>query len=415
MAPMTWPTPAADALLASLGEGIDLALPQALALRRELHRHPDLGGAELPTADRLRRALPGLSPTRVAETGFLVRLGPAEGPAIALRAELDALPIVEETGVGWASTNGSMHACGHDIHMAALWLLLQAVLRVEGELPVGVVGVFQPREEVQPRGGEDVVESGLLQRHQVRSVVGVHVQPRVPQGYVSTGIGAVNAAADSFDIVVHGQPGHGAYPHITIDPIPILASIVLGLQELVGRTVDPIRPALISVGRIEAGATHNVIPATGSLQGIIRTMDRRDQDHLHESVRRLADHAARARGATAQVSIVKGDPVLSNDARLVQLTDPLLARAGLLVAEDPFRSLGADDFSHYSGIAPILMMFVGTGNRPAAEGRHQVGLHHPRFLPEDSALRRTALGYAAGLVGATQAAASAQANAIRSA
>lgn len=394
----TWPSPSATALLARLVTQLDQELPHAQALRRELHRHPDLSGAERATVDRLRRALPTLKPTRMADTGLLVRVGPP-GPAVAVRAELDALPIVERTGVEWASTNGAMHACGHDVHLAALWALLQAARHIE--LPVGLVGLFQPREEVQPSGAEDVVGSQLLTEHQVRAVVGGHVQPRVPSGVISTGAGAVNAAADQFDIVISGHPGHGAYPHVAIDPVPVMASIVLGLQELVGRTIDPIHPAVISVGRVEAGTAHNIIPETASLHGVVRTMYEEDRTHLHAAIRRLAEHTAAARGAGAEVTIVVGDPVLNNDRRLVQFVDPLLVHLGLPVAHEPFRSCGADDFSHYSRIAPILMMFVGTGS-PSTGARHRVGLHHPTYLPAEESIRHLALALAAGYVGGVQ-------------
>lgn len=395
---MTWPTPTATDLLAELTGHLTEVMPQALLLRRELHRHPNVGGGERPTAERLRKVMPGLRATRVADTGFLVRVGPDTGPSVGIRAEMDALPVVERTKIPWAATNDAMHACGHDVHMAAVWAVLQAARRIP-DLPVGMLGVFQPREEVQPSGGEDVARSGLLERNELRAMVGVHVQPRVPSGVVSTGVGAVNAAADEFDIVVHGQPGHGAYPHVTIDPIPILATIVLGLQELIGRTVDPVRPALITVGEIRAGATHNIIPASGSLHGIIRTMHDDDQEHLHAAIQRLAEYTARARGARAEVQIITGDPVLNNDARLVQSVDPLLARTGMLVAHEPFRSLGADDFSHYSRLAPSLMAFVGTGYGPTTDGRHEIGLHHPEYLPDEDSVRRVAAAFAAGYVG----------------
>ncbi len=394
----TWPSVEAERLLAELVGHLDQQLPHAQALRRELHRHPDLGGAERPTADRLRHALPTLRATRVADTGFLVRVGPP-GPAVAIRAELDALPVVERTGVEWASTTNAMHACGHDVHLAALWALLQSARHLD--LPVGLVGLFQPREETHPSGAEDVVASQLLLEHDVKAVVGGHVQPRVPSGVVSTGTGAVNASADQFDIVVHGEPGHGAYPHVTIDPVPVLASIVLGLQELVSRTIDPVHPAVITVGRIAAGTAHNIIPESGSLHGVIRTMYESDRTHLHAAIRRLAEHTAAARGAHAEVDILVGDPVLNNDRRMVQFVDPLLVHLGLPVAHEPFRSCGADDFSHYSRIAPILMMFVGTGG-PSTGARHRVGLHHPTFLPADESIRHLALALAAGYVGGAQ-------------
>ncbi len=394
-----WPDAAATTLLARLVEHIDQDLTHARALRRELHRHPDLSGAERPTAERLRKALPNLRHHRVADTGFLVRVGPP-GPAVAIRAELDALPLVERTGVEWASTTEAMHACGHDVHLAALWLLLQAARRID-DLPVGLVGLFQPREETQPSGAEDVVASALLTEHEVRAVIGGHVQPRVPGGVISTGAGAVNAAADQFDIVVHGEPGHGAYPQVAIDPVPILAAIVLGLHELVSRTIDPVHPAVVTVGRIQAGTAHNIIPEKGSLHGVIRSMYETDRTHLHAAIRRLAEHTAAARGARAEVTLTVGDPVLNNDRRLVQFVDPLLTQVGLPVAHDPFRSCGADDFSHYSRIAPILMMFVGTG-APSSGARHRVGLHHPTFLPPEESIRHLALALAAGYVGGIQ-------------
>lgn len=396
MTSVTWPTPAAATLLHELSEELQTLLPEAQELRRELHRHPDLGGFEGPTAERLREALPGLPTTPAAGTGFLTRIGPA-GPVVGVRAELDALPVAERTEVPWASANGAMHACGHDIHMAAAWALLQAARRLPS-LPVGLLGVFQPREEMQPSGGAEIAESGLLQQHDLQAMIGVHVQPRLPLGVTSASSGGVNAAADEFDIIVHGEPGHGAYPHIAIDPIPILATIVLGLQELIGRTIDPIRPALITVGEIRAGASHNVIPASGSLHGIIRTMHDEDQVHLHDAIRRLANHTARARGARAEVRIVTGDPVLANDARLSRLTEPLLSGYGMLPAYEPFRSLGADDFSHYSRLAPSLMIFVGTGHGPIHDGRHEIGLHHPEFLPDDEVVAQVAAAYAAGYV-----------------
>ncbi len=396
MTSVTWPTPAAAGLLHDLSEELHLVLPEALRLRRELHRNPDLGGFEGPTTERLSLALAGLPITPAADTGFLTRIGPA-GPAIGIRAELDALPVVERTDAPWAASGGVMHACGHDVHMAAAWALLQAARRLPS-LPVGLLGVFQPREETQPSGAADIAASGLLQEHDLQAMIGVHVQPRLPIGVTSASGGGVNAAADEFDIVVHGEPGHGAYPHIAIDPIPILATIVLGLQELIGRTIDPIRPALITVGEIRAGASHNVIPASGSLHGIIRTMHDEDQVHLHAAIRRLAEHTARARGARAEVRIITGDPVLANDARLARLTEPLLNGYGMLPAYEPFRSLGADDFSHYSRQAPSLMIFVGTGRGPSSGGRHEIGLHHPEFLPGDEVVGQVAAAFAAGYV-----------------
>jgi len=359
-------------------------------MRHAIHADPHTGGFEQPTADLLSAALDRRT-TSVADTGLWTRLGP-DGPAVALRSELDALPIQEQTGVEWASRNGAMHACGHDVHMAAVWAVLKAAERVE--LPVGMVGLYQPREECQPSGAPEVLDSGVLEEQDVRSVIGAHVQPQVPAGLISSGIGGVNAAADAFDVVVRGHGGHGAYPHITIDPVPVLASIASGLYELVGRLTDPTHAALISIGRIEAGATHNIIPDSAMLQGIIRTMHESDRRLLHAEVRRFAEHTAAARGAVAEVTLLRGDPVLTNDHDLVVALDPLLHAAGLPMAEEPFRSLGADDFSHFGERLPIVMMFVGTGEE--ADTRHDIGLHHARFLPSDDTIRTVAAALASG-------------------
>ncbi|WP_298135126.1 M20 family metallopeptidase [Micropruina sp.] len=385
-----WPDSRTRSLVRQFIAGIDEVLPQAKSLRRAIHSDPYIGGSEQPTADLLRSALTRPT-TPVADTGFWTRLGP-DGPSVALRSELDALPLTEDTGVDWASTNGAMHACGHDIHMAAVWSVIKAAEKMD--LPAGLLGIYQPREECQPSGAPDVLRSGLLAAHDVRSVVGAHVQPRVPEGLVSTGIGGVNAAADAFDIIVRGHGGHGAYPHVTIDPVPVLASIASGLYELVGRLIDPTHAALISIGRIEAGATHNIIPDSAKLQGIIRTMHEADRRVLHAEIRRFAEHTAAARGTTAEVTLLRGDPVLANDHDLVKTLDPVLHAAGLQVAADPFRSLGADDFSHFGQHVPIVMMFVGTGEDSGT--RHDTGLHHARYLPDEDTIRTVAIALASG-------------------
>jgi amidohydrolase len=399
-----WPDLAAAQLLDALVGQLELVLPAASSLRRELHQHPDLSGTERPTAERLRQALPQLVATQIADTGFLVRLGPP-GPAVVLRSELDALPLIEQTQLPWAATNHMMHACGHDVHLAALWAVLQAATRVE--LPVGLIGLFQPREETQPSGALDVAAAMSQSNTEVTAVIGAHLQPRVAPGVISTGAGVVNAASDEFTIVVHGHPGHGAYPQAAIDPVPVLAAIVTGLQELIGRGLDPTHPAVITVGRVDAGTAANIIAARGVLRGVIRTMHEADRVQLHSSLRRLAEHTAAARGAYAEVNIVTGDPVLNNDCQLVSKTDPILARLGVPVATEPFRSCGADDFSHYSELAPILMMFVGVRQDPAVpvpshlgDARGEVGLHHPAFYPPEESIRQVALALIAGYVAA---------------
>lgn len=376
-------------LLGLLLAGIDHALPAASELRRRIHANPRLGGEEEPTASAIREALPWLSLEPVAGTGMIGRIGPP-GPSVAIRAELDALPIRELTNAPFASqTRGVMHACGHDVHMAALVALLSAVH--SAQLPVGLTALFQPREESSPPGAEDVAASRVLHRYEVAAMVGAHVQPRVPTGSVSTGAGAVNAAFDAFEIKVRGVRGHGGYPHLALDPIGILASIISGLQELGSRAIDPTHPSVISVGQIEGGTAANVIASSATCRGTIRTTSTTDREIMHAAITRMAKGMAAARGTTARVRITPGGPALINSAKLVQAVDPLLKRARLTPLAEPFRSCGSDDFAVYGLEMPILMMFVGAGDH---------SLHSGHYLPDADAVRRTAHALAAGYVGA---------------
>lgn len=385
-------------LLDLLVSGIDHALPKAREVRRTLHRRPFVGGEEGPTREALHRQLDWVPWRPVAGTGMYGRVGPA-GPAVGLRAEMDALPIQERTGADWASErDGVMHACGHDVHMAALWSVLDAAHSVA--LPVGMLPVFQPREETTPSGASDVCDSGILDDEDIRAMIGVHVQPRVAGGVISTGAGAVNAAFDEFYVTVHGQPGHGAYPHVSLDPIGILASVIIGINELASRAIDPTHPTVISVGRVRGGSAPNVVAGTASCAGTIRTTNDRDREQLHADLRRLVELTAAARGATANVRIVTGGAMLDNDGALVHAIDPMVEHTGLPLAQRPFRSCGSDDFSAYCERVPSVMMFVGTGVESVMSDRVQIGLHHERFLPDDEAIRLAAYAYASGYVGA---------------
>ena len=382
-----------DRLLNDLAAGIDRVLPDAVALRREIHADPHLSGEEEPTRDRFQAAADWLDWSPVAHTGAWARIG-ADGPAVGLRAELDALPIVESTTVQWRSARpGIMHACGHDVHLAALWAVLAAARELD--LPTGLIPILQPREEVTPPGALDVVSSGLLADQGVEAMIGVHVQPQVEPGIVSTGAGAVNAAYDSFEIVVRGSAGHGAYPHLAVDPITTLAAIVDAVAGLPSRIVDPTHPTVVSFGLITGGTAPNVIPDEARAKGTIRTFNDADRYRLHRAIEATAKAAADARGAAAEVRFRTGGPALVNDPGLVHRLDPLLSGLGITVAETPFRSCGSDDFAEYGLEAASVMCFVGTGRINGA------GLHNGSYLPDREALRTAARAYAAGYVAAS--------------
>lgn len=377
-----------------IAEAADLCWPlaaeidAAIALRHELHAAAEPSGAEHRTAARVAEALGSPDAETVAGTGRLVRIG-GPGPCIALRAELDALPIAEETGAPWASRTGAMHACGHDVHLAALTACCRAARVVE--LPVPVLAVLQPREETIPSGAKDIVESGALAAHSPSAIIAVHLQHQLPAGTVGAAIGTVNAATDDIEITVEGAGGHAGYPQLAADPVTTLCQVIIALQQIVSRRSDPTHAVVISVGMIEAGQAANVIPNTAIARGTLRVLDEADRPRLHAMLRETVRHTCLAFGCTGTVTIDQGEPALVNDEELTVATWPRLREAGFTV-DTSLRSCGADDFSYYAANAPTLMMFLGTGG--------PFSLHHPSFLPGDELVGQAAKAMQAGYLAA---------------
>jgi amidohydrolase len=381
--------------LSELAALVAAELPAAIALRHRLHADPRRSGEEDDTADAVCAAL-GMPGERLAGTGRLLRLGPATGPAVVLRAELDALPLVELTGLPYASVTGVMHACGHDAHLAALSAVARAVSAVsESELPCGVLVLLQPREEAAPTGAGDVLTDPVFRRHDVRAVIGTHVQPALPRGTVSVAPGAVNASCDELLVTVRGRGGHAAYPHRTDDPVLALAQIVVALHHLVSRRVDPLAAAVLTVGRLDAGTASNVIPPVGYAHGTLRALDPRVRQSLVASIRDVVRHTAASYGCEGTVDVLDNEPVLYNDPGIA--AEAVSAIAGLgLRPDQEFRSCGSDDFAHYGTVVPSLMLFVGT-DEGAADAP---GLHDARFAPPDEVVGELARAYLAGLFAA---------------
>ena len=383
-----------------MGQATDLILPDldaeidaAIALRHELHAAAEPSGAEYRTAARVAEALGSPDAPVVAGTGRLVRIG-GRGPCIALRAELDALPIAEETDVAWASRTGAMHACGHDVHLAALTAFGRAARRFgarQAEMPVPLLAVLQPREETIPSGAKDIVESGVLDAHSPSAIVAVHLQHQLPAGTVAAAVGTVNAATDGFEIKVEGYGGHAGYPQLAADPVTTLCQVVNALQQIVSRRSDPTHAVVISVGMIQAGQAANVIPHTAVARGTLRVLDEGDRPKLRAMLRETVQHTCLAFGCSGTVTIEQGEPALVNDEELTMAAWPRLREAGFTV-DTSLRSCGADDFSYYTGCAPTLMMFLGTGG--------PFSLHHPSFLPGDELVGQTAKAMRAGYLAA---------------
>lgn len=375
------------ALLKALGE----ELPGAVVLRKRLHATPEPSHGERETAWLVEEYL-GTDTQPVAGTGFLARVGPLNEKAVVVRAELDALPIEEATGVPFASTNGLMHACGHDVHMAALAALFRAARRLETALPRPLVALFQPSEEAYPSGAQLVLREDVLSG-KTAAVVAAHVHPDISWGAVGVAEGPVNASSDNLRIAVTGSGGHGAYPHRSRDPILALSHVIVALQSLVSRRMDPMRPGVFSVGWTRAGTAENVIPDKAEAGATLRVLYPEDRLPLREAAREVAASTVRAYGCEVEIGVTEGEPATVNDPGLAEATRLLLPEARLRPAPD-MRSCGSDDFGFYGDIAPTLMAFVGLADAP---GGTPVPLHHPRFLPPTEAVSAVARTLACAL------------------
>ena len=350
-----------------------------IAFFKDLHRHPELGWQEFRTTDRIRQALDEQGIERMesgTETGAIAVIrGGKPGRVIGLRCDIDALPIQEETGLDYASENpGVMHACGHDSH-AAIMLGAALLLKEREEALAGTVKVmFQPAEEVDC-GATRMLKSGMLD--DVDEFYGVHSYPWFAPGTLGVKEGPVMAAVDKFEITLKGRGSHAGYPDRSIDPIPAAAALIQGAQTLISRNVNAFSPAVVSVTRVTAGNTWNVIPETAELEGTVRTLNPEDRTMIRERLRRMTESTAAAYGCEAAFEWTSGSAAVINDSGLCEAARELGHRMGfeVLKQED---TMGAEDFSEYLMRKPGVFIRVGTGGFVAA--------HHPKFMVEPEAL-----------------------------
>ncbi|HEU4395648.1 MAG TPA: M20 family metallopeptidase, partial [Planctomycetota bacterium] len=336
-----------------------------VGVRRDLHRHPELSMRERRTAGVVERALRGmgLRPRRCAGTGVLAEVrGPAPGPTILLRADMDALPIQEVAGRPHGSRNpGVMHACGHDGHTA---ILLGAAERLAVRPPArGRVRLcFQPGEEGAD-GARAMVRDGALKAPVPDAAAGLHLWSHLPSGKAAVLDGPCMAAVDRFVIRVHGKGGHAAYPHAAVDPVVAAAQIVVGLQSLVSRRTDPRDSAVVTVGRLSAGSAFNVIPPVAEIEGTVRTYRERTRRRLARELRALASSVARGFGARAEVEHEFQLPPTVNDAGMAALAREaaieVLGRRNVVPAEP---SMGGEDVGVLFGRNPGVFLFLGCRN-----------------------------------------------------
>jgi hippurate hydrolase len=361
----------------------------AIRLRRRLHRHPELGLSVPRTQAAVLEAIGGLGldvRTGARTTSVVARLtGGRPGPTLLLRADMDALPLREDTGLPFASEiDGRMHACGHDAHVAMLVGAARLLVRRREALAGSVVFMFQPGEEGF-HGARVMIEEGLLDGDAAPTgAFALHVGARHPAGVVATRPGPAMASGDTFQILVRGRGGHASAPHDCLDPIPVACEIVQAFQTLVTRAVNVFDPAVVTVAKIEAGTTRNVIPETASLLGTIRTVSSATRERVLAGVRRVADGVAAAHGAEAVTELIRGYPVTVNDAGFAGL---VLETATALLGPEcvhPMSApvMGSEDFSYVLERVPGAMAFLGT--RPDDGPAHPN--HSNRMLVNESAL-----------------------------
>ncbi len=390
-----------DPLVAEIDRRAKLVAPRVTDWRHDIHQNPELSFQEVRTAalvaDHLRRL--GLEVrTNVGGTGVIgVLRGGKPGPVVALRADMDALPVAEQVDVPFKSTKrtvyngvetGVMHACGHDMHVAILMGTAEVLAGMKDQLAGTVKFVFQHAEEGSNGGGgaKPMIEAGALDDPKVDAIFALHVGPG-PLGHVSYRGGATAASTDNFRIVVRGKQTHGAYPSAGIDPLVVGAQILLGLQTIVSRQVDLSEaPLIVTVGAFNGGLRENIIPDTAVMIGTIRALDPETRRQAHARLRRTAENIAEASGATAAVTISEGYPVTVNDAALADFVAPVLRRtvgADKVTLSQP--GLAAEDFSYFLQKVPGVMFSLAV-TPPAIDWRTAPANHSPLFQGDDAAL-----------------------------
>ena len=370
----------------------DKYLEQVIAWRRDIHAHPELSQHEERTSALVAGVLEslGLEVTRnVGGFGVVGLLrGKGEGKTIALRADMDALPLTEATGLPFASqTPGVMHACGHDTHTAMLLGVACALREMRDELSGSVKFIFQPAEELNPTGGAPgMITDGVLEG--VDALLALHVWPSFETGQVVTRPGALMAASDRVFITVRGKSAHGSRPDQGVDAIVAAAHVVTGLQAVISRSVSPLDSAVLTIGTIHGGARYNVIPDCVKLEGTVRTLNPDVQDRMPELITRTARGIAEAFGAACDVEYVRGYPPMMNDPAL---TEKVCASVRKRLGEDSVKIAGqpdltAEDFAFFARERPAVMVWLGC--RPKGVKPEDMGmLHNTRFSPDEECFK----------------------------
>ncbi|MBR0683647.1 amidohydrolase [Roseomonas eburnea] len=364
----------------AIREATEAVAPHLIEMRRDIHRVPELAFQEVRTAGIVAAELARLGiphRTGVGVTGVVGEIkGGRPGPTLAIRADMDALPIHEETGIAYASTvDGQMHACGHDIHTATL-LGVAAVLKDLAPQLAGTVRlVFQPAEEVL-EGAAAMIADGAAKG--VDMAIGFHNHPDMPVGSFGFVRGASLAASDRFDLVIRGRSGHAAHPYAAVDPIVAAAHFVAQAQTVVSREIKPLHPAVVTVGMFQGGTTYNIIPERVHLKGTVRTLHADARDTAEAALRRLADGLQTSMRVTCEMTYARKVPPLVNDDRVLEPVIAAVQRQIGVAPEAGEPSMGAEDFAEFAAHAPAFQLRIGSG-APGRDDR----LHNAFYQPDE--------------------------------
>ena len=364
------------------------ALPETILIRRTIHKNPELSGSEFQTASLVYSRLKdlGLKPHyHLQKTAVSATIRNGRGKTVVLRADTDALPIVEQSGLPFASCkNGVMHACGHDIHTAALFGATSVLINLKDRWRGTVLLLFQPSEEVEPGGAAGLISEGVFPAD-ADAVFGLHVSTDHPSGVIGVKEGADYAGITAFDVVVHGKGGHGGTPEKTIDPIVCTAAIITQLQTLISRETSPFTPAVLTIGSVQAGSARNIIPNQAVMHGTLRCHSNGYMETLVHRVKEQITSIAHSFRAHAEVSFTRSYPPGFNDTKLAQsFMRCFSALAGTKsIVERQFPTMYAEDFSYYQEKIPGLFVHLGV----VPKGKKTiVGIHSPQFNPDESSL-----------------------------
>lgn len=371
-----------------------------LNIRRHLHAHPELSFQEFNTVSFVEEQLRKIGITdikRIAGTGLVAHIQGCEpaSKCIALRADMDALPITEANDISYVSQNaGVMHACGHDVHTSCLLGAARILHEMRDQFTGTIKLLFQPGEESHPGGASIMIEEGALKDPVPQAIFGLHVFPNLPAGTVGFRPGRYMASADEIYITIHGKGGHAAQPHQTVDPIAIAALVITGLQQVIARKCDPMSPSVLTFGKIAGGFATNVIPEKVELLGTFRAMDEKWRYEAHKWIKDFTEQTCAAYGATATIEIPIGYPVLFNDPALTDKATNWAAQyAGAENVHPLEMRMGAEDFAFYTHHVPGCFFRIGT-NRNNTE--YTTPVHNPRFNVDEEALK-TGMGMMAWL------------------